>query len=122
MLYEVITDIVRRVKSELGVPTFVYQVSGEYAMLMAAARNGWLDERAVALESLLGIRRAGADGILTYFARKAAGWLRDGCFDGDAGPLQPTQYKTCRNLPQVEGTPIPHAGTTSVREILRNGA
>jgi porphobilinogen synthase len=71
-------DIVRRVKDEFGAPTFVYQVSGEYAMLMAAARNGWLDERAVALESLLGIRRAGADGILTYFARKAAGWLRDG--------------------------------------------
>jgi porphobilinogen synthase len=71
-------DIVRRVKDEFGAPTFVYQVSGEYAMLMAAARNGWLDERAVALESLLGIRRAGADGILTYFARKAAGWLREG--------------------------------------------
>ena len=71
-------DIVRRVKDEFGAPTFVYQVSGEYAMIMAAARNGWLDERAVALESLLGIRRAGADGILTYFARKAAGWLRDG--------------------------------------------
>jgi porphobilinogen synthase len=71
-------DIVRRVKDEFGAPTFVYQVSGEYAMLMAAARNGWLDERAVALESLLGIRRAGADGILTYFARKAAAWLREG--------------------------------------------
>jgi porphobilinogen synthase len=71
-------DIVRRVKDEFGAPTFVYQVSGEYAMLMAAARNGWLDERAVALESLIGIRRAGADGILTYFARKAAGWLREG--------------------------------------------
>ena len=71
-------DIVRRVKDEFGAPTFVYQVSGEYAMIMAAARNGWLDERAVALESLLGIRRAGADGILTYFARKAATWLRDG--------------------------------------------
>jgi len=71
-------DIVRRVKDEFGAPTFVYQVSGEYAMLMAAAKNGWLDERAVALESLLGIRRAGADGILTYFARKAAAWLREG--------------------------------------------
>ena len=71
-------DIVRRVKDEFGAPTFVYQVSGEYAMIMAAARNGWLDERAVALESLVGIRRAGADGILTYFARKAAAWLRDG--------------------------------------------
>ena len=69
-------DIVRRVKDEFGAPTFVYQVSGEYAMIMAAARNGWLDERAVTLESLLGMRRAGADGILTYFAQKAAAWLR----------------------------------------------
>jgi len=71
-------DIVRRVKDEFGAPTFAYQVSGEYAMIMAAARNGWLDERAVALESLTCIKRAGADGILTYFARKAAGWLRAG--------------------------------------------
>jgi porphobilinogen synthase len=70
-------DIVRRVKDRFGVPTFVYQVSGEYAMLMAAARNGWLDERAVVLESLLAIKRAGADGILTYFARRAAEWLHD---------------------------------------------
>ena len=70
-------DIVRRVKDRFGVPTFVYQVSGEYAMLMAAARNGWLEERAVVLESLVSIKRAGADGILTYFARSAAGWLRE---------------------------------------------
>src|SRR3990172_5902589 len=70
-------DIVRRVKDTFGVPTFVYQVSGEYAMLMAAARNGWLDERTVALESLLSIRRAGADAILTYFADKAAHWLKE---------------------------------------------
>jgi porphobilinogen synthase len=69
-------DIIRRVKSELGVPTFAYQVSGEYSMLMAAARNGWLDERATALESLMAIRRAGADGILTYFAKRAAQWLK----------------------------------------------
>jgi porphobilinogen synthase len=69
-------DVVRRVKDRFGVPTFVYQVSGEYAMLMAAARNGWLDERAVALEALMSIRRAGADGILTYFAKRAAQWLR----------------------------------------------
>jgi len=68
-------DIVRRVKDRFGVPTFVYQVSGEYAMLMAAAGNGWLDERAVVLESLVSIKRAGADGILTYFARRAAEWL-----------------------------------------------
>lgn len=65
-------DIVRRVKDEFGVPTFVYQVSGEYAMHMAAANNGWLDEEAVMMESLLCIKRAGADGILTYFAKKAA--------------------------------------------------
>ncbi len=68
-------DIVRRVKDRFGVPTFVYQVSGEYSMIMAAAGNGWLDERTAALEALLSIRRAGADGILTYFAKKAAGWL-----------------------------------------------
>jgi len=69
-------DIVNRVKSEFGVPTFVYQVSGEYAMHMAAAQNGWLDEDAVALESLIAIKRAGADGILTYFAKKAANLIR----------------------------------------------
>ena len=71
-------DIVRRVKDEFGAPTFVYQVSGEYAMLKAAAQNGWLDERAVVLESLAGIKRAGADGILTYFAKSAARWLAEG--------------------------------------------
>ena len=70
-------DIVRRVKDTFAVPTFVYQVSGEYAMLKAAAANGWLDERTVALESLLAMRRAGADGILTYFALDAARWLRE---------------------------------------------
>jgi porphobilinogen synthase len=70
-------DVVRRVKETFQVPTFVYQVSGEYAMHMAAAQNGWLDERAVALESLVCIKRAGADGILTYFAKKAAQWLND---------------------------------------------
>ena len=65
-------DIVHRVKQEFGVPTFVYQVSGEYAMHKAAAQNGWLDEDAVAIESLIAIKRAGADAILTYFAKKAA--------------------------------------------------
>ncbi len=70
-------DIVRRVKDQFGVPTYVYQVSGEYAMLMAAAQNGWLDEKAVILESLLGFKRAGADGILTYFAKRVAQWLND---------------------------------------------
>ncbi|TFH76034.1 porphobilinogen synthase [Gammaproteobacteria bacterium LSUCC0112] len=70
-------DIVRRVKDELGAPTMVYQVSGEYAMHMAAARNGWLDENAVAMESLICIKRAGADAILTYFAKKVALLLKD---------------------------------------------
>jgi porphobilinogen synthase len=69
-------DIVRRVKDQFGAPTFVYQVSGEYAMLMAAAQNGWLDERAVVMESLLSMKRAGADGILTYFAKRVARWLK----------------------------------------------
>jgi len=68
-------DIVRRVKDQFAVPTFVYQVSGEYAMLKAASQNGWLDERAVVMESLLGIKRAGADAILTYYALDAARWL-----------------------------------------------
>jgi porphobilinogen synthase len=69
-------DIVRRVKERFGAPTFVYQVSGEYAMLKAAAANGWLDEKACVLEALLGFKRAGADGILTYFALDAARWLK----------------------------------------------
>ena len=72
-------DIVRRAKDEFGAPTFVYQVSGEYAMLKAAAQNGWLDERSCALEALTSIKRAGADGVLTYFALDAAAWLRDAC-------------------------------------------
>ncbi len=70
-------DIVRRVKEQFGVPTYAYQVSGEYAMLMAAAQNGWLNERAVIMEALLSFKRAGADGILTYFAKRAAIWLRE---------------------------------------------
>ncbi|KAA9131314.1 porphobilinogen synthase [Marinihelvus fidelis] len=69
-------DIVRRVKDEFGAPTLVYQVSGEYAMLKAAAANGWLDEQAVVMESLLAFKRAGADAILTYFAPQAAAWLK----------------------------------------------
>ena len=69
-------DIVRRVKDQYGAPTFVYQVSGEYAMLKAAAMNGWLDEEACVLESLLAFKRAGADGILTYYAIEAANWLK----------------------------------------------
>lgn len=69
-------DIVRRVKEEFKVPTYAYQVSGEYAMLKAAAQNGWLDEKACVLESLLAFKRAGADGILTYFALDAAEYLK----------------------------------------------
>jgi porphobilinogen synthase len=71
-------DIVRRVKDAFGVPTFVYQVSGEYAMIKAAAMNGWLDERAVVLETLTSMKRAGADAVLTYYAIDAARWLRGG--------------------------------------------
>ena len=70
-------DIVRRVKEQFGVPTYVYQVSGEYAMHMAAVQNGWLDERSVVMESLICIKRSGADGVLTYFSKKVAQWLND---------------------------------------------
>jgi porphobilinogen synthase len=70
-------DIVRRVKERFGAPTFAYHVSGEYAMLKAAAQNGWLDERPAVLESLLCCKRAGADAVLTYYAKTAAGWLRE---------------------------------------------
>ena len=70
-------DVVRRVKERFGVPTYAYQVSGEYAMLKAAAMNGWLDERACVLEALLGFRRAGCDGVLTYFALDVARWLKE---------------------------------------------
>jgi porphobilinogen synthase len=70
-------DVVRRVKDAFRVPTFAYQVSGEYAMLKAAAANGWLDERKCVLESLMAFKRAGADGVLTYFAPQVARWLRE---------------------------------------------
>jgi porphobilinogen synthase len=70
-------DIVHRVKDAFKAPTFVYQVSGEYAMLKAAAAQGWLPERQCVLESLLAFKRAGADAILTYFALQAAHWLRE---------------------------------------------
>ncbi|QDT02297.1 Delta-aminolevulinic acid dehydratase [Rubripirellula lacrimiformis] len=69
-------DIVQRVKSTFGVPTFAYQVSGEYAMLSAAAQNGWLDRQATVMESLMAFKRAGADGVLTYFAEDVARWLK----------------------------------------------
>jgi porphobilinogen synthase len=69
-------DIVRQVKDQFKAPTFVYQVSGEYAMLKSTAQNGWLDEKTCVLESLLAIKRAGADAILTYYAMDAAGWLK----------------------------------------------
>ena len=69
-------DIVQRIKQELQFPTFVYQVSGEYAMLKAAGQNGWIDEKACVLEALLCMKRAGADGILTYYAKPAARWLQ----------------------------------------------
>jgi porphobilinogen synthase len=68
-------DIVYRVKATFGVPTYAYQVSGEYAMLKAASQNGWLEEKAAVMESLLAFKRAGADGILTYYAMDVANWL-----------------------------------------------
>ena len=71
-------DIIRRVKDEFRAPTYVYQVSGEYAMLKAAFKNGWLTEKQCAMEALLAFKRAGADGILTYFALDAASWIKDG--------------------------------------------
>ncbi len=70
-------DIVYRVKTAFGVPTYAYQVSGEYAMLKAASQNGWLDEKAVVMESLLAFKRAGADGILSYYAMEVARWLKE---------------------------------------------
>ncbi len=70
-------DIIRRIKDEFAMPTYAFQVSGEYAMIMAAAQNGWLDERRVIMESLTGFKRAGCDGVLTYFAPRAAEWLID---------------------------------------------
>ncbi len=69
-------DIVQRIKMEFGVPTFIYQVSGEYAMLKAAAQNGWIDEKSCVLEALLSMKRAGADAILSYYAKDVADWLR----------------------------------------------
>ena len=69
-------DIIRRVRERFGVPTFAYQVSGEYAMLKAAALNGWLDERMCVMEAVTSIKRAGADGVLTYFAKDIARWIR----------------------------------------------
>ena len=70
-------DIIRRIKDEFAMPTYAFQVSGEYAMMMAAAQNGWLDEKRIILESLMGFKRAGCDGVLTYFAPKAAEWLKN---------------------------------------------
>jgi porphobilinogen synthase len=70
-------DVVHRVKEAFRVPTFVYQVSGEYAMLKAAGQHGWIDERRCILEALLAMKRAGADGVLTYFALQAAEWLQE---------------------------------------------
>jgi porphobilinogen synthase len=70
-------DIVQRIKLELAMPTFVYQVSGEYAMLKAAAQNGWLDEKSCVLEALMSMKRAGADAVLSYYAKDVATWLAD---------------------------------------------
>ena len=75
-------DIIREVKDTFAMPTFAYQVSGEYAMIMAAANNGWLDEKLIVTESMTALKRAGCDGVLTYFAPKIAKWLIDGEIDG----------------------------------------
>jgi len=69
-------DIVRRVKDEFKAPTYVYHVSGEYSMIKAAAQNGWIDEKEIVLEALIGMKRAGADGILTYYSKVVAQWLK----------------------------------------------
>ena len=73
---EVYLDIIWRTKQAFGAPTFAYHVSGEYAMLKAAGQNGWLDEQAVVMEAMVGFKRAGCDGVLTYYAEDIANWLR----------------------------------------------
>ena len=88
-------DIVRRVKEAFGVPTFVYQISGEYAMLMAAAERGWLDRERVMLESLIAFKRAGADAILTYFALDAAKLLRRSANSSPSRFLKTTLASFC---------------------------
>jgi porphobilinogen synthase len=70
-------DIVRRIKDEFKVPTFIYQVSGEYAMLKAASQNGWIDEKGCVLEALVSMKRAGGDAVLTYYAKQVAQWLAE---------------------------------------------
>jgi porphobilinogen synthase len=70
-------DIVRRVKDRFGAPTYAYQVSGEYAMLKAAGQNGWINEQACVMEALLSFKRAGADGVLSYFALEVARWMKE---------------------------------------------
>ena len=76
--WQIYLDVIRRVKETFALPTAAYQVSGEYSLIKAAAERGWLDERRVVMESLLGIRRAGADIVLTYFAPDVAKWLQEG--------------------------------------------
>jgi porphobilinogen synthase len=102
-------DIVRRVKDEFGVPTYAYQVSGEYAMLKAAAQNGWLAHDAVMMEALLCFKRAGCDGILTYFALEAATLLKAlkvGAGDGTAiGTPSARQYWPLRRPVRPAGRP-----------------
>ena len=106
-------DIVRRVKDTFGAPTFVYQVSGEYAMLAAAIRNGWLDERSVVLESLMSIRRAGADGILTYFAKRAAGLA------ASRAPLTRDERRTtASDRYAVVGLPVAHSWSPFIHGLF----
>ena len=117
-------DIVRRVKDTFGVPTAVYQVSGEYAMLKAAAQTGWLDERACVLEALTGIKRAGADAILTYFALDAARWLAEARSTGEAprrpslGAIRAEQRSSCRDgRAAAAAAPARACGPTAARRV-----
>ena len=112
-------DIVRRVKDEFAAPTFAYQVSGEYAMLKAASQNGWLDEQAVVLESLLAFKRAGADAILTYYAKTVGQWLQNGVRSRDmtvqlpASRFYPAQL--IRTTRDSAARPAPGRGAGHIR-------
>jgi porphobilinogen synthase len=116
-------DVVRRVKDAFSVPTFAYQVSGEYAMLKAAAQNGWLDHDAVMLESLLAFKRAGADGVLTYFAVAAARLLQKRCGRARHANhrVHRRQPALCRRLPaQLPGTALCGYIWTATNSRIRN--
>jgi hypothetical protein len=123
-------DIVRRVKDEFHVPTFAYQVSGEYAMLKAAAANGWLDHDAVMMEALLAFKRAGADGVLTYFALDAARKLRAPpawpdpharCASSTSTPTSLSSLTACRSCPPraSSGSAVPGVSSRCPPPVCR---